>query len=87
MEENNVMTTEVVTNESYEPEIQETSGGSTLGGVVIGALGTLATIGAVKGVTWLVGKFKKPKKEEQSKGESPDGDTKSDEASVAEKKK
>lgn len=86
MEENNVMTTEVMTDESYEPEIQETSGGSTLGGVVIGALGTLATIGAVKGIKWLVGKFKKPK-EEESKSESFDGDTESDETSVAEKKK
>lgn len=86
MEENNVMTTEVMTDESYEPEIQETSGGSTLGGVVIGALGTLATIGAVKGIKWLVGKFKKPK-EEESKSESLDGDTESDETSVAEKKK
>lgn len=87
MEENNVMTTEVMTDKSYEPEIQETSGGSTLGGVVIGALGTLATIGAVKGIKWLVGKFKKPKKEEESKSESLDGDTESDETSVAEKKK
>ena len=86
MEENNVMTTEVMTDKSYEPEIQETSGGSTLGGVVIGALGTLATIGAVKGIKWLVGKFKKPK-EEESKSESLDGDTESDETSVAEKKK
>lgn len=86
MEENNVMTTEVMTDESYEPEIQETSGGSTLGGVVIGALGTLATIGAVKGIKWLVHKFKKPK-EEESKSESLDGDTESDETSVAEKKK
>lgn len=87
MEENNVMTTEVMTEESYEPEVQETSGGSTLGGVIIGALGTLATIGVVKGIKWCVRKFKKPKKEERSKGESPDGDTESDETSVAEKKK
>lgn len=86
MEENNVMTTEVTTDESYEPEIQETSGGSTLGGVVIGALGTLATIGAVKGIKWLVGKFKKPK-EEESKEPSSEGDPESDETSVAEKKK
>lgn len=86
MEENNVMTTEVTTDESYEPEIQETSGGSTLGGVVIGALGTLATIGAVKGIKWLVGKFKKPK-EEESKEPGSEGDPESDETSVAEKKK
>lgn len=86
MEENNVMTTEVTTDESYEPEIQETSGGSTLGGVVIGALGTLATIGAVKGIKWLVGKFKKPK-EEKSKEPGSEGDPESDETSVAEKKK
>lgn len=86
MEENNVMTTEVVTDESYEPEIQETSGGSTLGGVVIGALGTLATIGAVKGIKWLVGKFKKPK-EEESKEPGSEGNPESDETSVAEKKK
>ena len=86
MEENNVMTSEVTTDESYEPEIQETSGGSTLGGVVIGALGTLATIGAVKGIKWLVGKFKKPK-EEESKEPGSEGDPESDETSVAEKKK
>ena len=86
MEENNVMTTEVMTDESYGPEIQETSGGSTLGGVVIGALGTLATIGAVKGIKWLVGKFKKPK-EEESKELGSEGDLESDETSVAEKKK
>lgn len=86
MEENNVMTTEVMTDESYEPEIQETSGGSTLGGVVIGALGTLATIGAVKGIKWLVHKFKKPKGEE-SKELGSEGDLESDETSVAEKKK
>ena len=86
MEENNVMTTEVTTDESYEPEIQEISGGSTLGGVVIGALGTLATIGAVKGIKWLVHKFKKPK-EEESKEPSSEGNTESDETSVAEKKK
>ena len=86
MEENNVMTSEVTTDESYEPEIRETSGGSTLGGVVIGALGTLATIGAVKGIKWLVGKFKKPK-EEESKEPGSEGDPESDETSVAEKKK
>ena len=86
MEQNNVMTTEVTTDESYEPEIQETSGGSTLGGVVIGAIGTLATIGAVKGIKWLVGKFKKPK-EEESKEPGSEGDPESDETSVAEKKK
>lgn len=86
MEENNVMTTEVMTDESYGPEIQETSGGSTLGGVVIGALGTLATIGAVKGIKWLVGKFKKPK-EEESKEPGSEGSPESDETSVAEKKK
>lgn len=86
MEENNVMTSEVTTDESYEPEIRETSGGSTLGGVVIGALGTLATIGAVKGIKWLVGKFKKPK-EEESKEPGSEGNPESDETSVAEKKK
>lgn len=86
MEENNVMTTEVMTDESYEPEIQETSGGSTLGGVVIGALGTLATIGAVKGIKWCVHKFKKPK-EEESKDPGSEGNPESDETSVAEKKK
>ena len=86
MEENNVMTTEVVTDESYEPEIQDTSGGSTLGGVVIGALGSRATIGAVKGIKWLVGKFKKPK-EEESKEPGSEGNPESDETSVAEKKK
>lgn len=86
MEENNVMTTEVMTDESYEPEIQETSGGSTLGGVVIGALGTLATIGIVKGIKWCVRKFKKPK-EEESKEPGSEGNPESDETSVAEKKK